>query len=212
MSLGFFCLCDYWTHAMRSYKTNSQKKLHFPINCRHLFATYWQKAQKMTLQEFERLSERIRQKMLMLAGRFSNATSQSVEPEDIVQESLVALWRLSESGYPIRDAEALAVKIVKNTCVAHYRKRRIDAQPLGGTDYGGGMSASALTDDEDMAKIETQILGGLTSSQRMLLKMRNDDGLSLDEIAAVTGKPKASVKTTISVARKQMLEQLKRML
>ena len=150
--------------------------------------------------------------MLMLAGRFGNATSQSVEPEDIVQESLVALWRLSESGYPIRDAEALAVKIVKNTCVAHYRKRRIDAQPLGGTDYGGGMSASALTDDEDMAKIETQILGSLTSSQRMLLKMRNDDGLSLDEIAAVTGKPKASVKTTISVARKQMLEQIKRML
>ena len=170
------------------------------------------KHKKMTLQEFERLSERIRQKMLLLAGRFSNAISQSVEPEDIVQESLVALWRLSESGYPIRDAEALAVKIVKNTCVAHYRKRRIDAQPLGGADYSGGMSASALTDDEDMAKIETQILGGLTSSQRMLLKMRNDDGLSLDEIAAVTGKPKASVKTTISVARKQMLEQFKRML
>ena len=46
----------------------------------------------------------------------------------------------------------------------------------------------------------------------MCLKMRNEDGLSLDEIAAVTGKPKASVKTTISVARKQMLEQLKRML
>lgn len=166
----------------------------------------------MTLQEFERLSERIRQKMLMLAGRFGNATRQSVEPEDIVQEAFVALWRLSESGYPIRDAEALAVKIVKNTCVAHYRKRRIDAQPLSDADYGGGMSASALTDDEDMAKIETQILGGLTSSQRMLLKMRNDDGLSLDEISAVTGKPKASVKTTISVARKQMLEQLKRML
>ena len=63
-----------------------------------------------------------------------------------------------------------------------------------------------------MAKIETQILGSLTPSQQMLLKMRNDDGLSLDEISAVTGKPKASVKTTISVARKQMLEQIKRML
>ena len=166
----------------------------------------------MTLQEFERLSERIRQKLLMLAGKFSDATRQSVEAEDIVQESLVALWRLSESGYPIRDAEALAVKIVKNTCVAHYRKRRIVAQSIGGADFGGGMSASALTDDEDMAKIEMQLFGSLTPSQQMLLKMRNEDGLSLDEISAVTGKPKASVKTTISIARKQMLEQLKRML
>ena len=166
----------------------------------------------MTLQEFEQLTERIRQKMLMLAGRFENATRQSVEAEDVVQESLVILWRLAESGYPIRNAEALAVKIVKNTCVTHYRKRRIDAQPLGGVDYGGGMSASALTDNDDMAKIEAHLLAELTPSQRMLLKMRNEDGLSLDEIAAVTGKPKASVKTTISVARKQMLDQLKRML
>lgn len=166
----------------------------------------------MTLQEFERLSERIRQKMLMLAGKFNDATSQPVEAEDIVQESLVTLWRLSESGYPIRNAEALAVKIVKNTCVNHYRKRRIVTQSIAGADFGGGMSASALTDDEDMAKIETQLLGSLTPSQQMLLKMRNDDGLSLDEIATVTGKPKASIKTTISVARKQMLDQLKRML
>ncbi len=170
------------------------------------------KHKKMTLQEFEQLSERIRQKMLMLAGRFNNATQLSVEAEDIVQESLVTLWRLSERGYPIRDAEALAVKIVKTTCVSHYRKRRIVAQSIAGVDFSGGMSASALTDDEDMAKIETQILGSLTPSQQMLLKMRNDDGLSLDEISAVTGKPKASVKTTISVARKQMLEQIKRIL
>ena len=155
---------------------------------------------------------RIRQKMLMLAGKFNDATQLSVEAEDIVQESLVTLWRLSERGYPIRDAEALAVKIVKTTCVSHYRKRRIVAQSIVGVDFSGGMSASALTDDEDMAKIETQILGSLTPSQQMLLKMRNEDGLSLDEISAVTGKPKASVKTTISVARKQMLEQLKRML
>ena len=195
-----------WVHSNR--KKNHKSRLTFgrfllPIDRKH---------KKMTLQEFEQLSERIRQKMLMLAGRFNNATQLSVDAEDIVQESLVTLWRLSERGYPIRDAEALAVKIVKTTCVSHYRKRRIVAQSIAGVDFSGGMSASALTDDEDMAKIETQILGSLTPSQQMLLKMRNDDGLSLDEISAVTGKPKASVKTTISVARKQMLEQIKRIL
>lgn len=34
------------------------------------------------------------------------------------------------------------------------------------------------------------------------------DGMSLDEIAAATGRSKGSVKTSISTARKQMLEAL----
>ena len=83
---------------------------------------------------------------------------------------------------------------------------------MTGLDFEGGMAASAIVDDEESARMAESIIGSLTQAQQICLKMRNEDGLSLDEIAAVTGKPKASVKTTISVARKQMLEQLKRML
>ena len=35
--------------------------------------------------------------------------------------------------------------------------------------------------------------------------MRNNEGMTLDEIAEITGKPKTSIKSTISAARKQML-------
>ncbi|MBR5644544.1 MAG: RNA polymerase sigma factor [Salinivirgaceae bacterium] len=166
----------------------------------------------MTLHEFEDISNKIRPKLLTVARNFNSATGGADDADDIAQETLVTLWQLSEKGYPIRDAEALAVKITKNTCVAHYRKARIRQQPMNGLDFEGGMAASAIVDDEDSARMAESIIGSLTQAQQMCLKMRNEDGLSLDEIAAVTGKPKASVKTTISVARKQMLEQLKRML
>ena len=42
--------------------------------------------------------------------------------------------------------------------------------------------------------------------------MRNDEGMTLEEIAEVTGKPKTSIKSTISAARKQMLELIKKQL
>lgn len=189
-----------------------EKKSQIPINFRQVFATYWQKRTKMTLHEFEDISNRIRPKLLTVASRFSNATGGADEADDIAQETLMTLWQLSEKGYPVRDAEALAVKIAKNTCVAHYRKAKIRQQPMTGLDFEGGMAASAIVDDEESARMAESIIGSLTQAQQICLKMRNEDGLSLDEIAAVTGKPKASVKATISVARKQMLEQLKRML
>jgi RNA polymerase sigma-70 factor (ECF subfamily) len=51
---------------------------------------------------------------------------------------------------------------------------------------------------------------GLTDTQRTCLDLRNVEGMSLDEIAVLTGKPKDSVKSTISAARRKMLEELKR--
>ena len=44
------------------------------------------------------------------------------------------------------------------------------------------------------------------------MTLRNDFGMSLDEIAETTGRSKESVKVLISTARKQMLEQLKELL
>ena len=165
----------------------------------------------MTRQEFDIFSERVRAKLLAVArsfGRFGRVDDG--DAEDVVQEVLTALWGLSDSGYPVRDAEALAVKITKNTCVAHYRRRKARQMPLRGDAYEGGISATAATDLSDFVEIRRRMFAGLTDTERICLNLRNADGLSLDEIAAVTGKPKDSVKTTISSARRKMLEQLKK--
>ena len=165
----------------------------------------------MTRQEFDILSEGIRAKLLSVVRSFNrNGAAGGDDSEDIVQEALATLWKLSESGYPIRDAEALAVKITKNTCVAHYRRRKLRQQPLRGDAYEGGDPATAATDLSDFVEIRRRLYAGLSDTERICLDLRNTDGLSLDEIAAATGKPKDSVKTTISAARRKMLEQLKK--
>ena len=153
--------------------------------------------------EFEILTKRIRPKLLSVARNFTLASG--LETDDVVQEALMNLWELMEQDYPIRDAEALAIRITKNICVSQYRKNHLDTQSLVHDNYIGGTEATVLTDKEDLRKIRKSIYGTLTMSQKEYLHLRNDEGKTLDEIAEITGKPKTSIKSTMSAARKQML-------
>ena len=75
----------------------------------------------------------------------------------------------------------------------------------------GGASASSGTEEMDIATIRGIVQKGLTESQRELLTLRNENGLSLDEIAKATGRPKSSIKVSLSTARRRMLEQWKKL-
>lgn len=165
----------------------------------------------MTEQEFASLSERIRGKLTALAQRFNRASGMEAGAEDIVQEALIALWQLSQKGYTIRDAEALAVRITKNNCVDRYRKQHIRFEPVTDMPIAGDLRATAGTEQKDIETIRAILHRELSESQRHLLYLRNECGLTLDEMAKVTGRPKASIKVAISTARKKMLEKLKTM-
>ena len=164
----------------------------------------------MTEQEFAYLSDHVRGKLTALARRFNRVAGSDGEAEDIVQDALVTLWQLSEKGYPIRDAEALAVKITKTRCVERYRKRRIRFESIADLQVAGGYAATSGTDDMDIKTIRNYVQSDLSDSQRMLLSLRNEQGLSLDEIAEATGRPKSSVKVAISTARRLMMERFKK--
>lgn len=164
----------------------------------------------MGKEEFEILSTKIRPKLLSIARNF--ALSSETEAEDVVQEALIALWELAEQDYPMRDAEALAIKITKNLCISHYRKAHLDTQSLVHDNYVGGTEATILTDKQDLKTIRKSIYASLTKTQREYLHLRNDEGMTLDKIAEVTGKPKTSIKSTLSAARKQMLNLINKQL
>ena len=164
----------------------------------------------MTEQEFITLSRSIRGKLTALAKRFNRAAGHVVEAEDIVQDALMTLWELSVKDYPIRDAEALAVKITKTCCVERYRKQHMRYVPITDQPLPGGYSATLGTERMDLEAIRSFVQKDLSDSQRKLLELRNETGLSLDEIAAATGRPKSSIKVAISTARKKMMEQFRK--
>lgn len=165
----------------------------------------------MTEQEFAYLSDQIRGRLTALARRFNRASGCDADAEDIVQEALLTLWQLSKKGYPIRDEEALAVKITKTRCIERYRRQHIRFEPIENQSIAGGVSATAGVEELDISTIRGIVQRDLTDSQRHLLALRNEQGLSLDEIAAATGRPKSSIKVALSTARKSMMEQMKKL-
>lgn len=165
----------------------------------------------MTRFEFEHTLSGIRGRLLKIAGRFMKVSDIAEDAEDIVQESLTELWRLYDSGYDIRDVEALAVRITKVVCVRHFRKRKILTTPIDGKEFPEGVPASERVDLSDALNIRKTLFSSLTDTQLRYLTMRSERKMSLDEIAAATGHPKSSVKATISQARKMMYEQLKKL-
>ena len=164
----------------------------------------------MTRQEFNTFTVRVRNKLLALAWRYKASGGMDDEPEDIVQETFLTLWRLISEGYPVRDPEAIAVKIAKNLAAANIRRQKTDTISVMEIDIEGGASATELIDEQDCQTIRQDLYNSLTPTQVHYLELRNELGLSLDDIAKMTGKPKTSIKTTISNARKQLLEQIKK--
>ena len=148
---------------------------------------------------------------MTLAGSFSKAASVDMDDEDIVQEALQALWELSEKGYPIRNAEALLVKITKNICVAHYRRRKLKADRIENNDFVSRDSASDRIMDADIVQIKRLLYDCLTSTQRSYMELKVGEAMSLDEIARTTGKTKPGIKTALSKAKAKMHDRLKKL-
>ncbi len=164
----------------------------------------------MTREEFGNISNGMRRELVALASRFLKATGGPEEAEDIVQEALLTLWELYDKGYPVQNAKALAIKITKNICVSRYRKRKLETCSLKDDSVVGGPPADDRVEAADNTRIKKAVYGELTKSEAELMVLKTEDNLTLDEIAKETGRPKPSIKVTLSNARKKLREQLKK--
>ena len=165
----------------------------------------------MTKKEFGHISDGMRRDLIALARRFLRATRGPDEAEDIVQEALLALWEMSKNGYPIRSEKALAIKITKNICISRYRKRIIETVSLENDSISGGFSAEERIEAADNTRIKKAVYSELNKSEAELMTMKAEQGLTLEEIAKETGRPKQSIKVTISNARRKLREQMKKL-
>lgn len=164
--------------------------------------------EKMTRAEIEHILSTQRGKLISMARSFIKASGSAQDAEDMVQEALAELWMLFESGYRIRNAEALAAKITKTVCIKHYRKQKIETSSIDGIDFSGGTQASERVEMQEAIGTRNYIWPHLNETQKRYLQMRDEEAMTLDEIADATGHPKSSIKATISQARKTMNELL----
>ncbi len=149
----------------------------------------------------------IRPRVMATALRFFRASRLDGDPEDVVQDVLLRLWMARRDGVRIRSAEAWAVTVTKNSCISLWRKKG----PVRSGVYPEWLSddrdASSPIEQYETERMAERALERLPAGTRRLLQLRAT-GLSLDEIAAMTGRTKGGVKSSISAARHELMKTL----
>ena len=160
---------------------------------------------------FEQTAARLRPLILRIGRDYFGSAD---DAEDVAQETLLRLWRYCQQLDEGRNIEVLAAKVAKCCCVDMQRKEHMPMVREG--DEGPvQMPSLAPSPHEELEQKEgiaalDEAIGQLKPRERQLFEMRQQEGLSTEEIAQQTGIPKASVQSMVAMARKKVFNEMKR--
>ena len=156
-------------------------------------------------EAFERLVETYENKIYTLALRMSGSPD---DAGDIAQEAFLAAWR----GLPSFRGEAnfatWLYRLASNAAIDYLRRQRkqrgelsLDDEELGLDAVDAGPGPQDAAEGEEVRSAVAAGLGALSEGHRQVLVLRELQGLSYEEIAAVLAVDLGTVKSRISRAR-----------
>lgn len=160
----------------------------------------------MTGEEFKQRFLPFSQKLYKVALKLSGNTQ---EAEDIVQDAYMKLWD-RRNGLPDTDnTEAYCVAITKNICYDRLRRKRHghDSCPQESLQIPADGNMMTEMETKDYAGIMRCCIDRLPAQQRMIITMRDVNGLSFDEIENATGLNAVNIRVVLSRARKILRNQ-----
>ncbi|MGC1389457.1 MAG: RNA polymerase sigma factor [Bacteroidales bacterium] len=132
------------------------------------------------------------------------------EAEDAVQEIFIKLWNLGNKLDTYESVAALATTMIKNYCIDQIRKRKYYAQGDSvNQDFQNAANASPyeLMEKRESEDILHHIIDQLPEIYKDVIKFREIEGLSYEEIAFKTEQNINTLRVTLSRARKMIREE-----
>ena len=178
-----------------------------------LFLRHTHKKKQMEETEFEHIVQEMRPRLTAHCQRYLSAGTLAEEADDIVQETLVKLWKMRERLSEYQSIEALGMTIARNLCIDHLRRNKAQTASLEQMKHPAEICTATERTDQTIIGEDTQrrlnrAMDRLPDTQRRMLLLRSE-GKSLDEIAEICGANKTSTKTMISAARRSLLKMMK---
>lgn len=154
----------------------------------------------MTSAEFQTLASTLRPRLLSQATRYLRDFA---EAEDIVQDAMLKMWVLHDQL--IGNAEAFASVLVRNLSLNRlrqlHRMQTLTEMDLLEMERLDADSRSQQDTDEQVAQLMS-LVEALPDRQKTILRLHDLEGMEYDEIAQVTGLSAASLRQTVSRARR----------
>lgn len=129
-----------------------------------------------------------------------------------MQEAFLKLWQNRQSLSNYRSVEALAMIITKNLCLDKLKSSRYrHTVPVEHIETGVLQhSPQEYVESADHALIIRQIMSQLPEQQRMIMRLRDVEEYSFEEIEKMTGMCINYIRITLSRARKSVRETFKK--
>jgi RNA polymerase sigma-70 factor (ECF subfamily) len=156
----------------------------------------------MTRTEFDHL---IQQQSRKLYGYAFRILRNQEEAEDVVQEIFIKLWKMGEKLDEYRSIDALATSMTKNYCIDLLRKHKHDyTGDININDFQNFTSPSPQEqmENSEAGEILYRIIAGLPEIYRVVINLRDIEGISYEEIAEKTNQNVNTLRVTLSRARK----------
>ncbi|MBQ8521992.1 MAG: sigma-70 family RNA polymerase sigma factor [Bacteroides sp.] len=148
---------------------------------------------------------RMRKGFLRLANRF---LPNEEDASDALQDAFCKLWPRREAIHTRQEAEALTVTTLRNLCIDRLRKQEpviveLDVERDGSPDDS---AEERLAREELFAEVERLIDSKLSPMQRLILRWKEYEERSTEEIAAELDMQPTAVRMQLSRARKIIRE------
>jgi len=164
----------------------------------------------MNRSEFNNLVHRLSKNLYIYAYRILRDQESS---EDAVQEVFIKLWKMNEKLGEYTSVDALATTMVKNYCIDQLRKLKHinpdDANAMVHYPDSNPTPYDQLDINETYALME-RIINNLPENYRVIIHLRDIDGLSFEEIADKTGQNINTLRVSLSRARKTVRDEYKK--
>lgn len=160
----------------------------------------------MTASEFNTNVVPMNPKLFRYAYRFLEDRD---DAQDAVQEVFVKLWKMRDSMKDIKNIEAFAIRITRNYCLDKIKTKHTVS--LDVNDYFKDRLSDSRDPHEELEQSDTmkelgRIMQELPEPQRSVIRMRDVEGYSNEEVGEILGLTPGNVRVLLSRARKKIRE------
>ena len=132
-------------------------------------------------------------------------TLNAADAEDVVQDTMLKVWKRRNDWEQIESIEAFCLTICRNLALDRLRHKDYQSQTLDmaadSVDASHTANPEQMTVQRDRVRLVRQLINRLPERQRSCMQLRDIEGKSYRDIATILGITEQQVKVTIFRAR-----------
>ena len=139
-------------------------------------------------------------------------TQNRADAEDVVQDTMLRIWKRRDEWAQIDSIEAFCLTICRNLALDHLRRMSNNEDSLSpdASTFSGSSTPEAIAISRDRLQLVRTLIDQLPEKQRSCIQLRDIEGKSYHDIATILDITEQQVKVNIFRARQTIKQQFQK--